>query len=228
MGFCTVRLYSTDCSALGNVGSAAARLNLSLILGIFISHSGISSAYQQVDDIITWGQWPLVDLIVIGNEAIFSGYTTAPALAAFIYASKSDFRSAGYTGMTTTTEPLNVLEEYASDLCWALDIVGVNIHPFFNAEVTASSAGAFVAAEMIIVEGLCEGLSGINLETGWPSIGECNGEACPGEWEQKIAIEGIVSAAGGRSVLFSFVNDYWKDSGVFGCEQSWGVSQLFS
>jgi exo-beta-1,3-glucanase (GH17 family) len=226
-GFTSVRIYSTDCSGLENVGSACANEGLKLILGIFITTTGCSGAQQQVTDIITWGQWDLVELIVIGNEAVFSEYASASELASFISSCKSAFSGAGYTGPCTTTEPLNIWQENIDIFCEVVDVVGCNIHPFFNSDVTADQAGDFVASQLAIVDSLCTGKYGVNLETGWPSAGTCNGVACPGPDNQATAVALISEAAGGKSVMFSFVNDYWKDPGAFGCEQSWGSIQFF-
>ncbi|KAF4625918.1 hypothetical protein G7Y89_g12244 [Cudoniella acicularis] len=226
-GFKAVRIYSTDCSGLPNVGSACQANGLKLILGIFISDTGISGAQQQVTDIISWGQFSLVELIVIGNEAVFNGYCSASDLAAFITDCKSKFSAAGYSGQCTTTEPLNTWQANTGALCGAVDVVGCNIHPFFNSGISASDAGSFTASQLQIVDGLCSGKSGINLETGWPSQGSCNGAACPGSSEQATAVKAITDAVGGKSVMFSFTNDLWKTPGEFDCEQYWGAIDLF-
>ena len=229
-GFSSIRLYSTDCSGLASVGSAASSHGLKLILGIFISDTGIPEAETQIDDITSWatgGNWQDVEMIVVGNEAVFNGYCTATALAAFISKCKSAFKAAGYTGPVTTTEPINILQEEASTLCPALDVAAANIHPFFNADVSASDAGPFVAKELAILESICPGLQAYNLETGWPSAGDTNGAACPGVEEQKTAIESIKEHVGGKCAFFSFEDDLWKAEGEFAVEQSWGCSQLF-
>lgn len=227
-GFTTVRIYATDCSGLVNVGAGCQAVGLKMILGVFIDSTGISTAQEQVTEIIAWAQWELVVMIVVGNEAVFNGYCTPGALATFISSCKSSFTAAGYTGQVTTTEPLNILQEYTSTFCDVVDIVGCNIHAFFNADVTADGAGSFVAQELEIVNGLCPGKTGVNLETGWPSAGDCNGQACPSPQNQKTAVEGIISACGSNSVIFSFEDDLWKAPGAFNCEQSWGVMPLFS
>jgi len=227
-GFSAVRLYATDCSGLQNVGAGCQAVGLKIILGVFIESSGISAAQEQVTEIVAWAQWDLVELIVIGNEAIFNGYCTPSELASFISSSKSAFSAAGYSGPCTTTEPLNVLQEYTEIICEVVDVVGCNIHPFFNAAVDASQAGSFVASQLQIVDALCAGKSGINLETGWPSAGSsCNGVACPTPENQQTAIAAILAAAGGQSAILSYENDPWKDPGEFGCEQYWGIIQLF-
>ncbi|KAF7958503.1 hypothetical protein EAE96_002046 [Botrytis aclada] len=226
-GFTAIRIYSTDCSGLENVGNAAKLAGIKMIVGIFISETGCSGAADQVTELIAWGQWSLVELIVVGNEAVFGGHTTASELAAFISSSRSSFKSAGYTGQITTTEPLNIWQENTSVLCSAVDITGANLHPFFNAEVTAENAGKFALSQLELADSICPGLTAINLECGWPSAGTCNGAACPGVEEQKTAVSSIIESCGGRAAIFSYTNDLWKQPGGFGCEQSWGSIHLF-
>ncbi|APA07044.1 hypothetical protein sscle_02g018140 [Sclerotinia sclerotiorum 1980 UF-70] len=226
-GFKAIRMYSTDCSGLENIGGAAKTAGLKLIIGIFISETGVSGAASQVTDLIAWGQWSLVELIVVGNEAVFNGYASATELAGFISSSSSSFKSSGYTGQVTTTEPLNIWQEYTSTLCAVVDITGANLHPFFNAQTTAENAGKFALSQLELAESMCPGKSAVNLECGWPSAGSCNGLACPGVSEQSIAIASIVELCGGRTTIFSYTDDYWKAPGAFGAEQHWGSIQLF-
>ncbi|KAF7867398.1 hypothetical protein EAF04_005481 [Stromatinia cepivora] len=226
-GFVAVRMYSTDCSGLENIGSAAKSAGIKLIIGIFIDETGCSGAARQVTELIAWGQWSLVELIVVGNEAIFSGHATASELAGFISSSSASFKSAGYTGQITTTEPLNIWQEYTSILCSVVDITGANLHPFFNAQTTAENAGKFALSQLELAESICPGLPAVNLECGWPSAGDCNGLACPGTSEQSIAIASIIESCGGRTTIFTYTNDFWKAPGAFNAEQHWGAIHLF-
>lgn len=227
-GFKALRVYSTDCSALENIGGAAEKNGLKLIIGVFISNTGTAGAQEQITQISKWAKWGLVDLVVVGNESIMNGYVSGPELAAFIQSSHAAFKSSGYNGPVTTTEPLNVWQANTGSLCGAVDVVGCNIHPFFNPDVTAASAGPFVANQLAIVDDLCPGKTGINLETGWPSAGSNNGAAVPGVAEQATAIKSIAAAVGDRSVILSYANDDWKEPGPFDCEQFWGAVQLFT
>lgn len=217
-GFSSIRLYSTDCSGLHNVANVAKANGLKLVLGVFISNSGIADSKAQIEEITSWaaGSWDYVEMIVIGNEAVFNNYCTASALADFISSAKSMFAKAGYTGPVTTTEPLNIMSENAQLLCHVVDVAAANIHPFFNAAVTADGAGEFVAKELALLESICPGLVAYNLETGWPNAGLPNGAAIPGPSEQAAAIESIKKTAGGKSAFFSFVDDLWKVKGEFG------------
>ncbi|PYI01837.1 glycoside hydrolase [Aspergillus sclerotiicarbonarius CBS 121057] len=227
-GFTHIRVYSTDCSTLEYVGAAAKEYGLKMILGVYISSTGTSGAQDQVTAITEWGEWSLVTLIVVGNEAIQDGYTTAAELASFISSCKSTFSAAGYTGQITTTEPVDIWQEYGtSNLCSVVDVLGANIHPFFNSETTAAEAGTFAESEVTLLKKICTGMDVINLETGWPSAGNANGAAVPGTTEQTTAIKGIRESVGELSVFFSYANDLWKDPGEYDVEQYWGCIDQF-
>lgn len=228
-GFTSVRVYSTDCNTLENIGTAARENGLKLILGVWISSSGIGAAKGQVEDIIAWGQWDLVELIVVGNEAVFNGYTSASELAAFVSSSASSFKSAGYTGLVTLTEPLSVWEDSsaASAFCDIVDVVGANLYAFFNADVSADKAGSFIQSQIDILNNICSGKPVYVLESGWPSAGNCNGAACPGRQEQATALQGIHNTVGAQVVFLSFEDEPWKEPGQFGVEQHWGCADVF-
>lgn len=229
-GFTTVRVYSTDCSGLQNIGAACEAYGMKMIIGIFIDTAGIAGAQAQVTAITSWGKWELVSMIVVGNEAIFNGYCSATELAAFIVSCRQSFQNAGCPSSIpiTTTEPVNILQEHGADLCYAIDVMASNIQSFFNSGVTAAGAGDFVKSQLAIVAEICPeaGKKGCyNLESGWPSAGNVNGAAIPGVVEQKIAITSILETCGTQSVIFSFQNDLWKEPGSLGVEQSWGCAE---
>lgn len=227
-GFAAVRLYSTDCSGLENVGNACKDNGLKLVLGVFIDEKGIDAARPQVTDIISWGQWQLVELIVIGNEALFNHYCDVGALAGFIAESKAQFHSAGYDGPCTTTEILDTWQHEGSSLCDVVDVLGANVHPFFNADVSPEEAGTFTAGQLDLLGKVCPGKEVYNLESGWPHSGEANGKATPGPDHQHTALMGIMENVGAKTAFFSFEDDMWKNPGAFAVEQSWGCTKAFS
>ncbi|KAJ5698669.1 hypothetical protein N7462_000674 [Penicillium macrosclerotiorum] len=227
-GFDLVRVYSTDCNSLEYITKACKEYGMTMILGVYIDSTGTSGAQEQVEAISSWAEWSMVKLIVVGNEAVSSGYCTAAELASFISSSKSTFQSAGYTGEVTTTEPIDIWEQYgASTLCSPVDIVGANIHPFFNSDVTAAKAGEFALEEYNILKKICNGKDVLNLETGWPNAGNANGAAVPGVSEQETAIKAIAAKLGSKSIFFSYADDEWKSPGEFDVEQHWGCASVF-
>lgn len=227
-GFTTVRVYSTDCSTLENVGSAARSNNLKIILGVFISSTGISGAQGQVTDIVSWAQWDLVELVVVGNEAVFNGYCTASALAGFISSVKGSLSGSGYTGPVTTTEPIETWLTSGSAFCSVVDVVAANLYAFFNAQTVAEQAGTFIQAEITELDAICSGKDVYVMETGWPHSGDCNGAACPSSENQATALNSIKSVVGAQVVFFSYEDDAWKAPGQFNVEQYWGCADVFS
>ncbi|EXJ93678.1 hypothetical protein A1O1_02070 [Capronia coronata CBS 617.96] len=228
-GFTSVRVYSTDCSTLENIGAAARKTGLKLILGVWISSSGIGGAQGQVEDIIAWAQWDLVELIVVGNEAVFNGYCSASELAAFVSSCASSFKGAGYTGLITLTEPLSIWEDTSSSsaFCGVVDVVAANLYAFFNADISADKAGSFIQAQIDILDGICSGKAVYVLESGWPSAGDCNGAACPGPQNQVTALKGIQATVGAQVVFLSYEDEPWKEPGQFDVEQHWGCADVF-
>ncbi|KAF2217460.1 glycoside hydrolase family 17 protein, partial [Cercospora zeae-maydis SCOH1-5] len=228
-GFNTVRIYATDCNGPENVGAACKANGMSMIVGIFIDSKGLGAAHEQAQDLMTWGKtndcWSMVSMIVAGNEAIFSGAVSAQDMASFITEIKPQFKAAGYNGPVTTTEPLNIMQANAATLCPVIDVVGGNLHPFFNGQYAADQAGDLVAQQLKDLAACCGGLKdAYNLETGWPSQGQANGAAVPGENEQRQAIESIMNKVGAKSVFLSYADDTWKAPGEYGIEQHWGCA----
>lgn len=227
-GFTSVRVYSTDCSTLEFVGSAARQYGVKIILGVFISDTGISGAQPQVDAIAKWAQWDLVELIVVGNEAVFNNRCSASDLAGFIGSAKKSFQGAGFTGAVSTTDELSVWQSQGSAWCGVVDVVSANLYAFFNANTAAEDAGDFIQRQIQDLSAVCPGKEVYVMESGWPSAGECNGKACPSPENQATAIKGIQQTSGAKVVFFSFEDEQWKQPGQYGVEQHWGCGSVFN
>lgn len=230
-GFSTLRVYSTDCDTLPNVGAACRTYGLRLIVGIFIGapgcENGNPTVASQLDALKNWDGWDLVDLCVVGNEALFNGFCSVQQLTDLIQRTKTELANVGYTGPYTTTDVVSAWENNdVSGLCSVIDVVACNAHAYFNSATRPADAGKFVAGQLSIVERICN-KPGYILETGWPTAGKCYGVACPGVNEQAEAIHSIEDEVGSKAVFFSFRDDPWKQPGDCGCERSWGCAQVF-
>lgn len=226
-GFSAVRIYSTQCNMLEYVGNACRQYGLKMILGVYIDSNGISAAQSQVTDITSWAQWDLVQLLIVGNEAVFNGWCSASALAGFIGSAKQACRSAGYTGPVGTTEPLSTWQESGTEFCSVVDVNSANLYAYFNTQTTPEQAGPFIQQEIDILAKICPGKPTYVMESGWPNAGDCNGAACPGPSQQEIAIKSIQSTCGSQVVFFSYSNDAWKQPGPLDVEQHWGCINVF-
>ncbi|KAL8388383.1 hypothetical protein RB599_003209 [Gaeumannomyces hyphopodioides] len=181
-GFNSIRVYSTDCDTLPNVGAACKKYGVKMIIGVFIGAPGCDNGNPHVADQIAaiekWGMWDLVEMAVVGNEALFNGFCTPDQL------------------VTLITKGQGVAEK----VCGAVDVVGANIHAYFNGNVQPSEAGTFVQSQLQIVESLCGGKTGYVMESGWPSAGNCIQNSCPGKDAQATAIKSIQASIGARRV----------------------------
>ncbi|GAB1311125.1 putative beta-glucosidase btgE [Madurella fahalii] len=230
-GFTTLRVYSTDCDTLPNVGAAARAHGLRMIVGIFIGKVGCDNnnpdVAEQINALKEWKQWDLVDLCVVANEALFNGFCSVSQLTELIIRTKTELASVGYNGPFTTTDVVGAwLENDVGSICNVIDVVATNAHAYFNGQTLPGDAGKFVAGQLSLVENVC-GKPGYVMETGWPSAGICNGVACAGQQEQREAIESIMNELGNKVVFFSFRDDPWKQPGACQCEQSWGCGSIF-
>lgn len=230
-GFTTLRVYSTDCDTLPLVGDACSKYGVKMIVGIFISEYGCSNGSPDVDTQISalkeWGQWDLVELMAVGNEALYNGYCTAQELVDLISHVKSELTD--YTGPYTTTDIVGAWEQedVQSLVCEAIDVVAANVHSYFNADVLPIDAGKFVKSQIEIVEKACGGKPGYVLECGYPTAGNTNGVNVPSVLNQQVAITSIKETMGDKVVFFSMFDDQWKDDGACNCEKHWGVGTLF-
>ncbi|EFY97242.1 exo-beta-1,3-glucanase (glycoside hydrolases family 17) [Metarhizium robertsii] len=231
-GFSVVRVYSTDCNTLENVGNACSKYGMKMIVGVFVKSSGCSintpDIKEQVDKLVAWGKWDIVVLLVVGNEAIMNNYCSPEQLKQLITDVKGKC-SSKFSGKVTISETLNIWqrEDVSSHLCSEVDITGANIHPYFNNGVAPSEAGQFVKGQISILQKICN-KSVITLEVGWPSGGLDNGLAVVGLDAQSIAVKSIREQCGNEVIFFSLEDDRWKQKGSCGCEDSWGLGKAFN
>lgn len=219
-GFANVRIYSTECYGLKNIGNACRENGIGMIVGLFIKAGGISTSEQDLKDLIAWNGWDLVKAVIVGNEAIFNNYITAGGLVEYIATVRQMLKDGpGYTGPISTAETVGALESHP-ELCAAMDFVGVNVQPYFDGGRTSSEAGAFLKSQLQAAEKVCGGKEGYILEAGWPSAGKSNGKAIASPEDQKIAVTSYEENAPGHVTFFTYRNDGWKSPGIeqnFGC-----------
>ena len=231
-GIKKIRSYGTDCGSLTTVLLKCKELGITVNQGVWMSQDGVDSVDDQILDVISYGQengWDIFDLITIGNEAINSGYVTLDELIPKLNSVKSQLQSAGYNGYVTTSEPPATFIKYPT-LCTEanIDIVGINPHSYFNANISPAKAGSYITSQQSQVAALCDGKSVWITETGYPSQGDTLGLNTPSAENQEIAIASIIEATGGDVTILTTYNDFWKDPGPYGIEQYFGAIHLFS
>lgn len=224
-----IRLYGVDCFTISAILPVCKELGITVNQGFWITEAGVNSIDNSVSAIIQWAQqngWGVFDYFTIGNEAVLSGFATPSDLISKISQVKSQLQGAGYSGKVTTAEPPAIYNQYPQ-LCThsAIDFVGINSHSYFNTNLFADQAGEYVVMQQQQIASLCSMRAEIT-ETGYPHSGIVNGNNVPSPANQKIALETIMKATGGDVTILTTFDDYWKDPGPFGIEQSFGMISL--
>jgi len=228
-GFPRIRMYGVDCDQLSTVADQAISLGFRLTLGVYIDSTGTVRGTSDLDAILEWANWGAVDVIIIGiipcttslivgNEAVSSGFLTSGELVSFIQDATTQLRAAGYSGIISTAETVGTYQSYPS-ICECLSgTVHANIHAYFDPNCPSSGAGSFVVSQQGLVESACGGSTVIVSETGWPSAG---GDDRTTPSDQATAISSISAATNGDVTFFSYSDDAWKAPGI---EQHFGIS----
>jgi exo-beta-1,3-glucanase (GH17 family) len=225
--FGIVRLYGVDCDQVATVYAAAKQYGNKLMLGIFdIDHvpAAVSAMVAGVNN-----DWSIVDTVSVGNELVNGGSKSVTQVVASMTQARNALRAAGYNGPVVAVDTYIAVENNP-DLCNESDYCAVNVHPFFDSNTAASSAGAFVTSAVASVRSKLSDPSKrvVVTETGWPWQGNANGAAVPSLDNQAAAVSSIKSAFSSNPadcILFTAFNDMWKKPAdpTFNAEQFWGM-----
>jgi len=225
-----IRVYGTDCNSFENVLPVCAQFGMTVNQGLWISSAGVDSIDDALNQLISYGQtsgWSVFDFITVGNEAVISGYCSAADLISKIASVKGQLQAAGYSGQITTSEP-PVSYENNPELCTdsAIDFVGINPHSYFDTYSTAETSGSFVLGQVQLIQKTCGTSNVVVTETGYPSSGIQNGGNIPSKANQLIAVQSILDTVGTDVTILTYTNDYWKNPGPYGIEQSFGIVDI--
>lgn len=229
-GIPLVRIYGNDCNYLETVLPVCQSLGLKVNQGFWIGSSGVDSIDDAVDGLIQYASesgWDVFEYLTIGNEAIISQFCSVSDLINKISSVKSKLEAAGYTGKVTTAEP-PVIFQRSPELCnsASIDFVSINSHSYFDPNSSAESSGSFVKNQKEMIEGICSGMEIQITETGYPSQGDTYGGNVPSVENQRLAIANILEETNGKVTILTLYNDYWKNPGPYGIEQSFGIIDL--
>ncbi|KAF5110402.1 hypothetical protein DV454_004839 [Geotrichum candidum] len=197
----------------------------------------------QLEDLQAWNQWSAIELLSIGSGGLFDESYSAIELVAMLrhvravyghpeiplttaepvqsYVSRTKYNAPSVEAYRRSTAGEDS-HDFDDDLCAAVDVIGITVHPYFNSAVSAADAGKVVQRDIKFVDYLCsESFIGAGrtdgkiapasaatsgtlkpntkrisvLEAGWPSAGADNGVAKPGDAEQLTALTGIIDYA---------------------------------
>ncbi len=225
-----IRVYGTDCDQVNSVMAAAGSINVQMMLGIFNLDDLDTQVSQLVQGVNNNGGWARVAAVSVGNELVNNGQATPAQVVGAVTSARQSLRAAGYQGPVVTVDTFVAVQKNPS-LCDNSDFCAMNIHPFFDANTDASSAGDFVTRQVANTRQVLANPNQriVVTESGWPWQGSANGAAVPGKDNQATAVDSIRSTYGSLNpsdlILFTAFNDLWKTAapGTFYAEQYWGM-----
>jgi glucan 1,3-beta-glucosidase len=212
-----IRTYSSTGGA-ELIPPIAAEFGLKVTVGAWISKDQARNKREIHAAIDLARQNSNVDAIIVGNETIFRGEMTIPALIDLI---KKVKRSSPVP--VTTGEIGSVWLEHP-ELASAVDFVAAHVLPYWNG-ISASQA---VDATIEFYDQLRRALPGKRIviaEFGWPSAGYNFQAAEPGRIEQAMVLREFASAAQAYGIDYNVVeaiDQPWKTA-EGGVGPYWGI-----
>ncbi|NMB61168.1 MAG: hypothetical protein GYA18_02360 [Chloroflexi bacterium] len=166
-----IRTYGTE-NGLENAGAIAHDLGLNIAVGAWLS-SDLAANESQMNSLIEMAENGDVDLAIIGNETLLRGDLTERELMIYI----NWFKQAVPYVEVTTSDVWSEIEKYP-DLIEAMDVVAVNVYPYWDnvsIDKAASAIEDWYLNAMNTVNSISPDKEIIIAETGWPSCGK-NGD----------------------------------------------------
>ena len=232
-GYTTIRVYSVDCGVFESVVPAAEAAGLKIIYGVYLDAANgpdSDAANEQLHAIIEGANHDSTAMIIIGNEYSFNG-GGLEGLVAYVKKARQQIYAAGFPKEipVTTTETVGVMVTPGNEIiCEALDVLTVQIHPFFDYNTDAADAGDFALSQLEKAAKVCPEAAAKGMyitEIGWPHKGSNNGKAEATPEAQQKAIKSIVEKVGDIACLLSYEDDGWKSK--FGASDKFGVETNF-
>lgn len=221
-GFNIIRVYAPDCSVIENILQSKSS-SQKIFAGLFNFDSLSADIDTLKAAVESSGSWDDVSTVSVGNEWVNSGQYSVSQVSGAVTSARSLLSSAGYSGPIVSVDTLVAVLNNPG-LCDVSDFIAVNSHPYFDGAVQPLNCGSWLSTQIDNVKSACGGSKDVLItETGWPTSCQTYGAAVPSVENQYDAVKSIVDAVGDQVFVFTMYNDYWKQPGPYGVEQSWGI-----
>ena len=151
-----------------------------------------------------------------------SGKATVDQVISAIGTARLVLRGKGYDGPVTSVDTMIAMKNNPG-LCKASDFCAINCHAFFDGNVLPSGAGPFVLDWAKQISQAAGGKTTVVTESGWPTQGDPNQKAIPGQSEHQQAIQSLKGSFSENLILYGLYNDLWKPAGPYEAEKYWGI-----
>lgn len=152
--YSVVRVYGPDCNQIAVILPYIRKYSMQLMVGIY-DVDNMDQECNKLSDTVK-GNWNGIHSVTVGNEFILEGKKTAQQMVDLTKDARAKLRAKGFKGPVAA---VNVFYEVLQNplLCQDQDFIAVNCHPFFDGNVPAQNAGAWVAEMRKQVSAKCGG-----------------------------------------------------------------------
>jgi exo-beta-1,3-glucanase (GH17 family) len=220
-----VRIYAVD-HGLDQIPELAAKVGLKVIQGIWLDKNRQKNLIQISTAIRLAREYPeTITALVVGNEVLLHGDSTASDLAATIRSIKAQ--------VAVPITYADVWEFWLRnpELGDVVDFITIHILPYWeDFPVRAKFAAAHVDAIHRQVAAAFPGKDILIGETGWPSEGRMRAAALPSRTNQAQAVSEILDLArreNFRVNLFEAYDESWKQQLEGTVGGNWGLFDSF-
>ncbi|MFH1149737.1 MAG: glycosyl hydrolase family 17 protein [Actinomycetota bacterium] len=177
--------------------------------------SDLERNQREVDQLVAQVRRGVVDLALVGDEMLENHALSEAQLIAYIQQVKA-------AGAQVSTSQTAYYWRETPGVIAACDFITANIYPYWEG-VSIDQAIATLDAGYREVVSVAGGKKVI-VETGWPTAGQLNGAAAPGEANAARYLSEFMDWAEANNVeyfYFEAFDESWKDEG--GCGPHWGL-----
>jgi exo-beta-1,3-glucanase (GH17 family) len=215
-----IRTYSVA-GIQSRIPALAREAGLEVYAGAWIGRDEAANL-AEVDTLIALAKAgnPALKGLIVGNEVLLRGDAPIERLLAYLKRARD-----ANTGIPVSTADIyQDLIDHAAELGPAVDFALCHAHPYWEA-VSAGEAAARVAQAWSAVKAKYPGKPVLVGETGFPTAGQIQGAAVPGEAAQAVFLGDLVARAAGDGMTvmwFDAFDEAWKGAeGPVGAH--WGL-----
>jgi exo-beta-1,3-glucanase (GH17 family) len=213
-----LRTYSVR-DSLGEIPRIAQEYGMNVTLGVWISSDLVANEYEINRAIDIANRERNIDLVIVGNEAVYRGDVTPEQLSAYIDRVRDNVKT-----LVTTAEPWHIWMKYP-ELADNVKVIAAHVLVYWEKEPSEFAVqGTIERAKLVRKQFPKKRL--LLAEVGWPSHGRAQGQAEAKPAEQAIYLRTLLNrlnAAGYEYFVIEAFDQPWKtgDEGDVGAY--WGV-----
>jgi cellulose synthase/poly-beta-1,6-N-acetylglucosamine synthase-like glycosyltransferase/exo-beta-1,3-glucanase (GH17 family) len=175
---------------------------------------------EEIDGVITMARAnDNIDRVIVGNETILTGQTTAPQLIRYIQRVKAKIHQP-----VSTAEPASVWYQHP-ELVAQVDFIALHVLPYWEG-IPVEDAVDFVFKEYDALQATYPDKHVMLAEVGWPSAGKGRQQAEPSVINQALFLRRFLNQATERGLDYNVIEAFdqpWKKAFEWSVGTHWGL-----